>query len=158
MWAAELDDESRLADPGRPHERHELGRRFRARAGEQVAQQVGLAFTADQSELVAHLLRHERAWLERQPRRDALLLALRLDRVGGLVTDDPGGRAVGRIVDERAAGRRGRLQPRGRVHDIPCGVELACAAEQDQRLAARDADAHAQSGGLRRSLLQLGDT
>ena len=155
---AELDDEPRLADPWWPHERHELCRRFRARAGEQVAEQVGLAFTADQSELIAHLFGHERARLERQPRRDALLLALRLDRVGGLVADDPGGRSVGRFVDERAAGRSRRLQARGRVdHHIARGIELAGPAEQDQRLAARDADAHAQPRGVRRSLLQLRD-
>ena len=78
-----------------------------------------------------------------EPGVDRLGLALRRDRINRLVLDCLAGGRVGLSSGEDATDRRGRLQPRGGVHDVACNhrlTELRPRPERDQRLAGVDGD------------------
>ena len=77
------------------------------------------------------------------PHADGLSLGLGVEGRRVAIPDRPFGRPVGRLVDEDAAHRGGRLQAGGRVDDVAGGDALPGLGprfERDQRLACRDPD------------------
>ena len=117
------------------------------------AQDRQLALPADDRGDRQRPLARLRPRLQRDPRADGMLLALRDHRLGGLVLDRVARLAVGLLADDHAVDRRGRLQARRRVDDVARDHRLAerrPRAERDHRLTRvdRDADLQVAAGEL----------
>ena len=141
----ELVDESRLSDPGDPHEGHELGRALLTDAREERDEDLELEAQADERSALTALGEvdtERRRWLERFPDRNRLGLTFRDDRLRLEIGNNPLGCTVCSLVDEHAVDRRGRFQTGGHVDDITRRHPLSRFGpriERNERLTRRDA-------------------
>src|ERR671922_94050 len=117
----ELVDEPALADARHADERDELRRALVLRTGKRADQQAELSLAADERRLrrVRDVGAVTGPRLDDLPDRNRLRLALRLDRRRLPVLDHARSRVVGRLADQDPVHRRGGLEPRGGVDDIP---------------------------------------
>ena len=124
----ELPDQPALADARHADEGDELRRPLPLDAREGLEERVELLARARRAAPrragATSTPKRARA-ADRLPHRDRLRLPLRLDRLAVAVLDRPLGRAVGRLADEDAVHRRGRLQTGGRVDDVARDHALA---------------------------------
>ena len=151
----QLPDLARLADPGRPHQRHDLRLAAGHGAAERVDQHLRLVRAADQRALQAGRVgAGARTRLHHRPHRHRLGLALRQQQRLLPEVDLEAGRPVGALVHQDAVGRRARLQPRRGVDDVAVGGGIALLRPRvhvHHRLAGGDPDPHPQrAGGARR--------
>ena len=113
----ELAAEARLSDSGRPQHRDQVRAQLRHTAAPGGPHEVELARTTNERRLGGNTLggRHR---LDRNPRADGILLALRQDRPEGFVTDRLPARPIRLVAHDEPAFRCGRLQPRRGVDDV----------------------------------------
>ena len=120
-----------------------------------AVEQRPLVVAADERDVAAHRADAGRVGAGDQP---GLLVLLAPAQAGDAEAARGGWTAgTGRSVadaGEHAAGRRQRLQPGGRVHDVAHRRVVRAGEDADEHLAGVDADAHAQLG-RRRSRLDV---
>jgi hypothetical protein len=141
----ELEDKSALANPRYADERHQLGLGPALDAGERVPEQRQLPRSSYERRVARVLDAEPELGAKRLPDSNGLCFALGEDWGSVLIFDRFLGCATGCLVDEDAAGRRGRLEPRGCIDHVSGSDSLSCLwprSKRDQRLAGGDADAH----------------
>ena len=112
---------------------------------QRVAHHARLGVPSHQRELIALLLRHDRPRLQRDPDRDGVTLALRLDGRRRLIPDRTAGCPECPLVHQHAVNRRRRLEPRGGVDHVPHGIDGPAPSNGHKRLAGCHPHAHVQS-------------
>ncbi len=145
---AQLGYEPALADARLAEHGDELHRRLALRAEERLEQERALVLAADERRVRRGLgLADAAPRVRRAPDGDRIRLALRDDRLEGLVGDRALRRPHRRLVDEDVAHRSGRLQAGGDVDDVARDDALAALrarTERDDGLAGRDRGAHGE--------------
>ena len=152
----ELEHEAALADAGNPHERDELWRALREHARERLPEKRQLPLAPDELGPADTLDADARPCPQRHSRPAPVpTCPSPRPRSRVLELDDPLGRAVGRLVDEDRARRRGGLETGGGVHDVArrhAFARIGSRVQRDQRLAGRDPDPDLQVALLRERL------
>jgi hypothetical protein len=141
----QLGDEARLANPGDPKDRDELGRALRGGPRKPLLQGRELTLAPDEGRgMPQEIDPRLRQRADRLPGPDLGDLSHCSDRLCLSVLDRVPRRAERLLADEDAGGRGGRLQARGRAddvaHDYGLPLPVEC-AERDVRLTGCDGHA-----------------
>ncbi len=138
----ELPGQARLADAGRPDDRHDPDPRLARRRVEQVLEQAQLVVATDERRL-ERLGPAGPAPAGHDPQRSPGTEggpALHLDLTDRLERDRPRGRPVGRVADEHRASLGGRLETGRGVDEVAGDHRLAGIPDGNRRLAGQDPD------------------
>ena len=140
----QLPQESALADPRDPGERHEARLAVACGGVEQVLELRQLVVPADERRLegrgptFAATLGHD---AHGAPQLDRQLLAFQLALPSVLERDRARSSPVGRVADQDRSGRRDRLQARGSVDEVAGDHPLPDQPDRDRGLAGQHAGA-----------------
>ena len=144
----ELPRQARLADPGDPGHRNEMGPPFRRAAVEELLDQLQLALAPDERRFEpcrAQCSAHSGDDPKRFPEPQRLGFAFEVVVAGALVDDCLLGRASRRLADEDGARLGRRLDAGGGVYQVACDHPFAVGADRDRGLAGQHARARAKS-------------